>query len=92
MELSRRLVDPQMPHQIKCKLFVTTGAVTRGWIKKWTDNTLTVIPDSQTAFSEAQEFQWGLPVPNGAYTTVYTIHMSPILRLLLSGMYADGLR
>jgi hypothetical protein len=91
MELSRRLVDPQLPPQTRCKLFVTSGGVTKGWIKKGTDNTLTVIPDSQTAFSEAQEFQWGLPVQNGAFPTVYTIHMSPSLRLLLSGMHADGL-
>jgi hypothetical protein len=91
MELSRRLVGPQMPHQIKCKLFVTAGDA-KGWIKRGADNTLTVIPDSQTAFSQAQEFQWGKPVENGAFPTVNTFHMSPSLRLLLSGMYADGLR
>jgi hypothetical protein len=104
MELSRRLVDPKfgtavvdqpLPPQKKCKLYVTVGAVAKGWIRMEADNTLTAMgtdgPDTQTAFPDAQEFQWGLPVQNGAFPTVYTIHMSPSLRLLLSGMYADGL-
>jgi hypothetical protein len=91
MELSRRLVDPQLPHQIRCKLFVNSGGVAKGWIKIATDNTLTVIPDSQTAFSEAQEFQWGKTVQNGDFPTVYTTHMSPSLRLLSSGMLTGSI-
>jgi hypothetical protein len=92
MELSRRLVGRQMPPQIKCKLFVTAGGAPKGWIERGAENTLVVVPDPQTPFVEAQEFQWGLPVPNGAYPTVNAFHMSQSLRLLLSGMYADGLR